>query len=254
VKRTSASGRRPRRAAAAEIDAYLASLPAPARAGLQKLRRAIAAAAPDAEEGISYGIPAFRLAGHPLVWFAAFARHSSFFPGAAAIREHAADLRGYHTSKGTVQFPPDRPPPARLVARLVKTRMAELRVGRPTTTRGTTDRDFRRIALSLPHATEAAHMGHPDFRVGGKIFATLGYPRRGWATVKLTPEQQELFVRTQATTFTPAQGAWGLAGSTTVRLASAGRRALEEAVRLAWLHRAPKRLADLAEPEYGRPR
>jgi len=56
-----------------------------------------------------------------------------------------------------------------------------------------TAREFRRIALSLPQASEAAHMGHPDFRVGGRIFATLGYPRSGWRMVKLTPEQQELF-------------------------------------------------------------
>ena len=112
-----------------------------------------------------------------------------------------------------------------------------------------TDREFRRIALSLPQATEAAHMGHPDFRVGGKIFATLGYPRRGWAMVKLTPEQQELFVRTQAATFAPAKGAWGLAGSTTVRLASAGKGAVREALLIAWRNRAPKRLADRAEAE-----
>ena len=131
MKRESASRGKPRRAAAAEIDAYLASLSAPARTGLQKLRRAIAAAAPNAEEGISYGIPAFRLAGRPLVWFAGFARHCSFFPGAAAIRAHAAELKAYRTAKGTVQFPPDAPPPARLVASLVKTRMAELRAGRP---------------------------------------------------------------------------------------------------------------------------
>src|SRR5689334_8446235 len=96
----------------AAVNAYLASLPDNVRAGLTKLRKAIAAAAPGAELGISYGIPAFRLDGRPLVWFAAFKQHSSFFPGAKAIRIHAADLKAYKTSKGTIRFPPDRPPPA----------------------------------------------------------------------------------------------------------------------------------------------
>src|SRR2546426_101498 len=69
-----------------------------------------------------------------------------------------------------------------------------------------TAHEFRRIALSLPQASEAAHMGHPDFRVAGRIFATLRYPRSGWAMVKLTPEQQELFVRTQPAAFAPVKG------------------------------------------------
>ena len=60
-----------------------------------------------------------------------------------------------------------------------------------------TAQEFRRMALKLAGATAQKHMGHPDFRVGGKIFATLGYPSRGWGMVKLTPEQQELFVRSQ---------------------------------------------------------
>ena len=105
-----------------------------------------------------------------------------------------------------------------------------------------TSRDFRRIALGLPHATEAAHMGHPDFRVGGKVFATLGYPRPGWAMVKLTPDQQELFVRTEPGAFAPVTGAWGRAGNTTVRLAAATTGAVREAVLLAWRNRAPARL------------
>src|SRR5688572_19502239 len=81
--------------------------------------------------------------------------------------------------------------------------------------------DFRRIALALPEAVEAAHMQHPDFRVGGKIFATLGYPGEGWGAVRLTPAQQERLVDTDADVFVPAAGAWGRTGMTTVRLADA---------------------------------
>ena len=105
-----------------------------------------------------------------------------------------------------------------------------------------TERTFRALALGLPHATEGAHMGHPDFRVGGKIFATLGHPRRGWAMVKLSREHQELFVRMQPAAFAPVNGAWGRAGATTVRLAEARKGAVQEALLLAWRGRAPKRL------------
>jgi hypothetical protein len=97
-----------------------------------------------------------------------------------------------------------------------------------------TAQEFRRIALSFEGAIAAAHMGHPDFRVGGRIFATLGYPKRGWGMVKLTPDQQELFVRTQPTAFAPVKGAWGRSGSTSVRLPAAKKGAVREALTLAW--------------------
>jgi len=106
-----------------------------------------------------------------------------------------------------------------------------------------TAREFRRIALSFPEASEAAHMGHPDFRVAGRIFATLGYPESGWAMVKLTPEQQELFVRAQPAVFAPVKGGWGPGGATNVRLRAAKKRAVREALITAWRNRAPKRLA-----------
>lgn len=105
-----------------------------------------------------------------------------------------------------------------------------------------TANDFRRLALSFPEAIEAAHMGHPDFRVGGKIFATLGYPRTGFGVVMLTPEQQELFVRTEPKTFTPVPGGWGKNGSTRVNLRPARKSAVREALTLAWRNRAPGRI------------
>ncbi len=104
-----------------------------------------------------------------------------------------------------------------------------------------TGNDFRRLALSFPDTTEAAHMGHPDFRVGGKIFATLGYPGRGFAMVALTPEQQELFVRTEPKTFTPVPGGWGRKGSTHVLLRTARKAAVREALTVAYHNRASGR-------------
>jgi uncharacterized protein YdhG (YjbR/CyaY superfamily) len=109
----------------ASIDAYLAGLTSDKRASLEKLRRAIKAAAPGAEECISYQLPAFRLDGKILVWFGAAKEHCSFYPGAAPIAAHRAELAGYKTSKGTIRFPTDEPLPATLVKKLVRTRIAE---------------------------------------------------------------------------------------------------------------------------------
>ena len=80
---------------------------------------------------------------------------------------------------------------------------------------------FRALALALPGASEGAHMGHADFRVNGRIFATLGSPDEGWAMVKLPPEEQAMRVEAAPDVFTPAPGAWGRDGSTRVRLAAA---------------------------------
>jgi hypothetical protein len=93
---------------------------------------------------------------------------------------------------------------------------------------------FRRIALALPEAEERAHMRHPDFRVGGKIFATLAYPDDSWGMVKLTPEQQYNFVREWPEAFVPVKGAWGLKGCTSVRLRKVTSAALRPAMEMAW--------------------
>jgi hypothetical protein len=102
--------------------------------------------------------------------------------------------------------------------------------------------EFRRIALSMPQATESAHMDHPDFRVGGKIFATLGYPDKSHGMVILPPEEQERFVRNHSTIFRLAKGAWGKSGSTSVRLEAVDEATLRAALEIAWRKRAPKSL------------
>lgn len=107
-------------------DTYLASLPDEQRVALETLRRTIRAAAPRAEECVSYGLPAFRLAGKVLVLFGASARHCSFFPGSGtAVAAHRDELEGYRTSKGTIRFDARKPLPAGLVRRIVKYRIAE---------------------------------------------------------------------------------------------------------------------------------
>ena len=110
----------------ADVEAYLANVPEPARTTLEKIRAAIRAAAPkEAEECISYRMPAFRYKG-ALVAYAAFKQHCSFFPmSASMLDDFADDLKNYRTSKGTLQFPVDKPLPAALVRRMVKTRVEQ---------------------------------------------------------------------------------------------------------------------------------
>lgn len=104
-----------------------------------------------------------------------------------------------------------------------------------------TSDEFREIALSFPETEERSHMDHPDFRVGGKIFATLSEDlTHGMA--KLTPEQQQNFLRMEPASFHPASGAWGARGATMIALANADDGAVRDALRDAWRNTAPKKL------------
>lgn len=107
------------------VDEYLAGVPQPARGTLNKIRAAIRSAVPpDATEAISYGMPVFKYKGS-LVWFAAFSNHCSLFPTSSVITAFKKELKSFSTSKGTIQFPSDKPLPAALVKKLVKARVAQ---------------------------------------------------------------------------------------------------------------------------------
>jgi uncharacterized protein YdhG (YjbR/CyaY superfamily) len=108
------------------VDEYFAGVPEPARSTLNKVRAAIRSVVPpETTEIISYGIPAFKHK-RVLVWYAAFSNHCSLFPTASIIEAFKDELKGYSTSKGTIQFPVDKPLPMALVRRVVKARVAQL--------------------------------------------------------------------------------------------------------------------------------
>jgi uncharacterized protein YdhG (YjbR/CyaY superfamily) len=129
VKKVKSGKRRPASKAAAApktVDEYLARVPEPARSTLNKIRAAIRSAAPpEAIETISYSIPAFKYKG-VLMWFAAFSNHCSLFPTAAVIEAFNKELKGFSISKGTIQFPTDKPLPASLVKKMVRARVAQI--------------------------------------------------------------------------------------------------------------------------------
>src|SRR5213078_3840828 len=110
------------------VDEYLASVNSDHSKALQKIRETVHAVAPNAQECISYGIPAFRLNGRALVFFGAWANHCSFYPAnSAMLKKLRDDLKGFQTSKGTIRFSPDKPLPESLVKKLVKARVAQVR-------------------------------------------------------------------------------------------------------------------------------
>lgn len=105
-----------------------------------------------------------------------------------------------------------------------------------------TEAKFRMIALNLPDTIEKSHLGHPDFRVkAGKIFATLGYPKSGFAVLILKPDQQGDLIGRYPEIFEPVKGGWGRRGSTVVMLKTAKPDVVESAMRLAWSMAGPKK-------------
>jgi hypothetical protein len=110
----------------------------------------------------------------------------------------------------------------------------------PTTDILMTSASFRKLALALPGAEERVHMNHPDFRVGGKIFATMGYPGAGWAMIALTPEDQVAFVAMKPEAFVPVKGKWGEQGATSVVLRYAKVAAVRAALAAAYEARVSK--------------
>ncbi|MBZ5538500.1 MAG: MmcQ/YjbR family DNA-binding protein [Acidobacteriia bacterium] len=112
----------------------------------------------------------------------------------------------------------------------------------------TSAKDFRRIALGMKDTIESAHMGHPDFRVNGRIFATL-HPDQHSGMVKLTPDQQQTFLREHPAAFMPENGAWGRQGCTRVRMNSVDEETLGEAITLAWQNIAKMREAGRSKPQ-----
>ena len=113
-----------------------------------------------------------------------------------------------------------------------------------------TANDFRKLALGLADVIESAHMDHPDFRVGGKIFATLGYPDASWAMVSLRPVDQDLFIQADPLAFVPVKGAWGKQGATNVRLGKATKALVKSALESACRYRIEKTAA--TAPQGGR--
>jgi hypothetical protein len=114
--------------------------------------------------------------------------------------------------------------------------------------------DFRRIALGLPDSTEASHFGNPDFRVGGKIFATLSLEREGYGVLLLTPEQQSGMVEDEPAVFSPVPGGWGRNGSTRVLLSKVASDVLEAALRTAWQNRVAKNTRTKKPSKRSKPR
>jgi hypothetical protein len=104
-----------------------------------------------------------------------------------------------------------------------------------------TANEFRRLALALPEAVESEHMSHPDFRVGGRIFATL-MPGGECGMLKLTPDQQRMLIKAEPEVFAPIKGGWGVGGATQVVLKKAKKASVKEALNLAWQGTAPKKL------------
>jgi uncharacterized protein YdhG (YjbR/CyaY superfamily) len=118
---------------AATVDSYIANQPAAVRPVLEKLRAVIGKAIPGADETISYGMPAYKLSGRIVVYFAAWKQHTALYPASGnAFASFADDIAGYETSKGTIRFPLDKPLPVKLIERIAKFRAQEVAERKPT--------------------------------------------------------------------------------------------------------------------------
>jgi uncharacterized protein YdhG (YjbR/CyaY superfamily) len=211
------------------VDVYLAKQPKAARTALRRVRAAIRRALPGAEETISYQIPAYKLHGRVAIYFAGWKEHYSVYPANdRLVKAFGRALARYELSKGTIRFTLAEPVPVRLIERIAKF------LGGPTAPRRRSPgARFRRIALGMKDAVEGSHMGHPDFRAAGRIFASL-YDEERSGMVKLTPDQQRQLIEEQPAVFAPQPGAWGRQGYTKVHLTAADEDTLGEAITLAW--------------------
>lgn len=108
-----------------------------------------------------------------------------------------------------------------------------------------TTKQFSQLALTLPEAVASEHMGHPDFRVGGKIFATLGWPDAGWGMVKLNLVQQAAYIQSHPEVFQAIENGWGRKGATSVHLKNATKSTLMPAMKDAWMNTAPNKIKSL---------
>lgn len=258
-------------AGAAAVDAHIAGFPANVQRLLRAVRATVRGAAPQAEERISYRMPALFQDG-AVVYYTAFKHHIGLFPPVADPKVRARVAR-YAGPKGNLQFPMDQPIPHRLIATVVKARLRE-NAARVTAKAGKAkaapkarprekpkpvakpnpaskpararagaalpgEAGFRRLALALAGVVERAHMGHPDFRVDNRVFASI-QPARRSVGLMLTPAQQAEALRDHPEMFMPASGAWGRSGWTTADLAAASEEALGEALTLAWQNAVAK--------------
>ncbi|HEY1912231.1 MAG TPA: DUF1801 domain-containing protein [Vicinamibacterales bacterium] len=227
--------------AAKTVDEYLAAVPEPARSTLEKIRAAIRAAAPEATEVISYGIPTFKY-DRALVAFGAFASHCSLFPMSYAVIDSVKDrLKSAQVSKGTIRFPLDKPLPASLVRTIVKARIAEnnARGSKPAASAARTRTgligwtDVVAMAQKLPNVEASTWYGTPGLKVDGKGFARLRTEAEGGLVLLCSLEEKERLLESGEAAYytTPHYDGFG---SILVNLAKVDREALSDLIAGAW--------------------
>ncbi len=223
------------------VDEYLAAVPEPGRSTLRKIRAAILAAAPEATEAITYGIPTFKY-DRALVAFGAFASHCSLFPMSYAVIDSVkSKLKAAQVSKGTIRFPLDKPLPAALIRTIVKARIAEnnaRRARKPAPARRTRTgvvgwTDVIAMAQKLPNVEVSTWFGTPGLKVDGKGFARLRTEAEGGLVLLCSVEEKERLLESgeEAYYTTPHYDGFG---AILVNLAKVDRDALRELITTAW--------------------